>query len=124
MLRSRPAPLCRLAPLVAVTLLLAACSCHKNEVLVDDFENCTGTCGWSVSGTGTAKVVSTLLPGEHGLALDGGITAAKTIPVTPIDPSYSLLLVADCPDGMTATLAATVAGMPDLALPVMLALDT
>jgi hypothetical protein len=110
--------------LVAAASVLAACSCPKNEVLVDDFEGCTGTCGWTVSGPGTARLVSTILPGEHGLAMDGGVTAEKTIPVATIDPTYSLLLVASCPAGMTASLAATVAGTGDVSLPVMLALDT
>jgi hypothetical protein len=100
-----------------------ACSCPQNKVLIDDFESCTGTCGWAVSG-GTASVVSTILPGEHGLRMDGGATAVKTIPFVSIDTSYSLQLVGDCPAGLTASLAGTVAGAPDVTLMVTLAIDT
>jgi hypothetical protein len=110
-------------PLIAASFLLAACSCPKHEVLVDDFEGCTGTCGWTVSGPGTASVVSTILPGEHGLAMDGAVTATKTIPAASIDPTYSLLLVAFCPPGMTGSVAATGPSGQDLTLQVMFALD-
>jgi hypothetical protein len=92
-------------------------------VLVDDFEGCTGTCGWTVSGPGAARVVSTILPGEHGLAMDGGITATKTIPVATIDPSHSLLLVAYCPAGMTGSLAVTGPSGQALTLQVMFTLN-
>jgi hypothetical protein len=91
-------------------------------VLVDDFEGCKGTCGWAVSG-GSATLVSTILPGEHALQIDGGATAVKSIPAVTIDVSYSLQLVADCPNGLAATLAATVPGTGDVSLPVMLSID-
>lgn len=108
--------------LLALAALGAACSCPQKRVLVDDFEDCTGTCGWDVSG-GDAAVVSTILPGEHGLRLDGGSTAVKAIAVTSIDTTWSLQLVADCPAGLLATLAATVPGSGDVSLAVMLAID-
>ena len=103
--------------------LLAACSCPQTTVLVDDFEGCSGSCGWAASGTGSVAVVSTILPGEHGLRVDGGVTVSKTIPPATIDTTYSLQLVADCVDGLTANLAASVPGSADITIAVMLALD-
>jgi hypothetical protein len=116
-------PLLALA-LAATALLGAACSCPATQVLVDDFEGCTGTCGWSLTGAGTGRLVSTLLPGEHGLQIDGGMTATKSIPPASIDTSYSLQLVAECPDGLKATLAASIPGAADVTLDVALAIDT
>lgn len=109
--------------LLALAALLAACSCPSTKILIDDFERCTGTCGWAVSG-GAARVVSTILPGEHGLRIDGGATAVKAFPIATIDTSYSLQLVADCPAGLAVTLAASVPGAADIAIPVMVTLDT
>jgi hypothetical protein len=111
------------ATALASALFAAACSCPQTKVLVDDFEGCTGACGWALSVPGTAVVVSTILPGEHGLQMDGGITAIKTISATTIDTTYSLQLVADCPEGLTATLAATEPDSSALTLPVTLSID-
>ncbi len=102
---------------------LAGCSCPENSTLVDDFEGCSGSCGWTVTGAGTAKVVSTILPGEHGLEMTGGITATKSISPVTIDNTYSLELVGDCPDGLAATLTATVPKAADITLAVALAED-
>ena len=110
-------------PVVALGALLSACSCPQNKALVDDFEGCKGTCGWTVSG-GSAMVVSTILPGEHGLQIDGGATAAKSISPVSIDTSYSLRMIADCPDGLAATVAATAPNASDLSISVMLSIDT
>jgi hypothetical protein len=109
--------------LVLAALLCGGCSCPQNNVLVDDFEGCKGTCGWTVSG-GSAMVVSTILPGEHGLEIDGGATAAKSISPVSIDTSYSLRMIADCPDGLAATVAATAPNASDLSISVMLSIDT
>ncbi len=121
----------RVSPRLAATvlaivsaLLPAACSCPQTTVLVDDFEDCSGACGWALSGSGSATVVSTILPGEHGLRIDGGVTATKTIPSATIDTTYSLQMVADCPNGLAATLAISVPGAPDATVTVMLALDS
>jgi hypothetical protein len=103
--------------------LVAACSCPQTTVLVDDFEGCTGACGWTVSQANGAGVVTTILPGEHGLDIAGGVTVTKTIPPATIDTTYSLQLVADCVDGLTAILSASVPGAPDITVDVMLALD-
>lgn len=108
---------------IAAAALISACSCPQQNVLVDDFEGCTGTCGWSITG-GSAAVVSTILPGEHGLRLTGVSTAVKSIPAVSLDPSWSLNLVAHCPSGLAATLAGSVPGQADAQLSVMLALDT
>lgn len=108
---------------LAAAILAPACSCPQSKVLIDDFEGCSGTCGWTVSG-GTGSVVSTILPGEHGLRIDGGATAVKAIPLSTIDTSWSLQLVGDCPAGLAASLSATVAGAPDVVIPVTLAIDT
>lgn len=110
--------------ILAATLALGACSCPQTTVAIDDFEGCTGTCGWAISGPGTAAVVSTILPGEHGLRIDGGVTASKSIPSATIDTTYSLQLVADCPNGLAANLAISVPGAPDATVAVMLALDS
>ena len=112
------------ATALASAWLSAACSCPQTQVLVDDFEGCSGTCGWSLAGAGAGRLVSTILPGEHGLQIDGGMTATKTIPPASIDTSYSFQLVAACPDGLAATLAATVPGAADVTLDVALAIDT
>ncbi len=112
------------ATAIVSALLLAACSCPQTTVLVDGFEGCSGACGWAVSGAGTATVVSTILPGEHGLRIDGGVTASKSIPSATIDTTYSLQLVAACPDGLAASLTVTVPGSPDATVAVMLAEDS
>jgi hypothetical protein len=92
-------------------------------VVVADFEGCSGTCGWVVTG-GTAKVVTTILPGEHGLSIDGGATAVVSFPFVTLDTTYSLQMVADCPAGLAATLTATEPGAGDVSIAVMLSLDT
>ncbi len=113
----------RAAAVLGCALLGAACSCPETQVVVDDFEGCTGTCGWALSTPGTAQIVSTILPGEHGLQIEGGVTATKAIPPATIDTTYSLQLVADCPDGIAATLAATVPGAASVTIDVSLAID-
>jgi hypothetical protein len=122
--RVSAAVLATLVTLVTLAGALSACSCPQTTVLVDDFENCSGACGWAVSGAGTATVVSTILPGEHGLRIDGGVTASKSIPSATIDTTYSLQLVAACPDGLAASLTVTVPGSPDATVAVMLAEDS
>jgi hypothetical protein len=102
---------------------LFGCSCPQTNILLADFEGCSGTCGWTLSGTGTAAVVSTILPGEHGLEMTGGVTATKSISPVTIDNTYSLELVGDCPSGLAATLTASVSGTGDTSLMVMLAID-
>ena len=92
-------------------------------MVIDDFEGCSGTCGWAVTG-GSASVVSTILPGEHGLQIDGGAVAVKSVPIFSIDTTYSLQMVADCPAGLAAALTATQPGAGDVLIPVMLSLDT
>jgi hypothetical protein len=108
--------------LVAVLASLWGCSCPQKNILIDDFESCSGTCGWTISG-GTAKVVSTILPGEHGLQMDGGATATKSISPATIDNTFSLELVGDCPSGLAATLTVSVPGTGDTTVMVMLAID-
>jgi hypothetical protein len=76
-----------------------------------------------VSGAGTATVVSTILPGEHGLRITGGITATKSIAPVHIDNTYSVELVGDCPAGLAATLTATVPGKADVTLMATLSID-
>ncbi len=111
---------------VASALLVTlggACSCPPMQVLVDDFEGCTGTCGWTLVPAGAAQVVSTILPGEHGLQITGGATASAEIAPATIDTTYSLALVAACPEGISAVLTATVPGAGEVAIDVPLALD-
>ena len=91
-------------------------------MLVDDFEGCSGTCGWAVS-SGGAKVVSTILPGEHALRIDGGATASKSIDPVTIDNTYSLQIVADCPAGLTVDLDASTPSAASITISVMLAID-
>ena len=69
-------------------------------------------------------MVSTILPGEHGLRIDGGAIAAQDVPIFSIDGTYSLQMVADCPAGLAANLTATEPGAGDVSIPVMLTLDT
>jgi hypothetical protein len=102
---------------------LLGCSCPSTSILLDDFEGCSGTCGWAVSGPGNAMVVSTILAGEHGLEMNGAITATKSVKPTTIDNTYSLELVGNCPSGLAATLTATVPGTGDASLMLMLAID-
>jgi hypothetical protein len=109
--------------LFAAATGLPACSCPQSNILIDDFESCSGTCGWTISGSGTASIVSTILPGEHGLRMPGGVTATKSIPPATVDNTYSLELVGDCADGIAATLTATVPKAPDITLKVTLAID-
>ena len=113
----------RLPTIAALSALLAACSCPSTNVVLDDFEGCSGACGWTVNG-GTAEVVSTILPGEHGLQITGGATAVQDVPIFSIDTTYSLQMVADCPAGLAATLTATQPGAGDISISVMLSLDT
>ncbi len=91
-------------------------------MLLDDFEGCSGTCGWTIS-NGSASVVSTILPGEHGLEIDGGATATKSVSPITIDDTYSLQLVADCPAGLDATLTVSTPSKPSVKVSVMLAID-
>jgi hypothetical protein len=109
--------------LAAVGASLLGCSCPSTSILLADFEGCSGTCGWTVTGMGNAMVVSTILPGEHGLEMNGAITATKSVTSTTIDNTYSFGLVGDCPSGLAATLTATVPGTGDTSLMVMLAID-
>jgi hypothetical protein len=111
-----------LALVAIVATIAAACSCPGTTVLVDDFEGCTGTCGWTVNG-GTASVVSTILPGEHGLELSGGAKASKSIMPVTIDGTYSFQLVASCPAGLGATLSASTPSDPAIKLTVMLSIN-
>jgi hypothetical protein len=111
-----------LAAAIVAALGTAACSCPQSNILIDDFEGCSGTCGWTVSG-GSASIVSTILPGEHGLRMDGGVTATKSTSPTTIDATYSLELVGNCPDGLSATISATVPNKPAISVMVMLAID-
>jgi hypothetical protein len=109
---------------LAVTALLAAsCSCPGTNVVVDDFEGCTGTCGWSILGTGSATVVSTILPAEHGLRLDDVAAAGKALADVTIDDTYSIQLVADCPAGLAATLSGSASGVPAFIVTVPLMID-
>jgi hypothetical protein len=102
----------------------AACSCPETNILVDDFEGCGATCGWTVSSSmGTAEIVSTILPGEHGLELPGGSTATKSISPANVTSDDSLSLVGDCPNGISATIEYNASGGPASALSVMLAID-
>jgi hypothetical protein len=110
------------AALFTLPLAVAACSCPGTKALVDDFEGCTGTCGWTVKG-GSAAVVSTILPGEHGLRIDDGATAAKSVGPFLVDTTYSLQLVADCPNGLSATVSAGTPAEPSLSIDVMLVID-
>jgi hypothetical protein len=112
----------RSAFVLLVSALGAGCSCPSSNVLIDDFEGCGGSCGWTITG-GTASVVSTILPGEHGLQIAGGATAAKTISPATIDSTYSFSVVGNCPDGIGASLVATVPDAADITISVMLAID-
>jgi hypothetical protein len=112
----------RTAFVIAASAFIAGCSCPSSNVLIDDFEGCSGTCGWTIAG-GTASVVSTILRGEHGLQITGGATATKTISPATIDSTYSFSLVGNCPDGIGASLLASVPGAADITVKVMLALD-
>jgi hypothetical protein len=103
--------------------LATGCSCPASNIVLDDFEGCSGTCGWTIAGAGTVTIVSTILPGEHGMQMTGGIVASKAVSPTIIDDTYSLSMVANCPDGIGATLTAAVPNAPDLMLSVQLAID-
>jgi hypothetical protein len=107
----------------AAALGAAACSCPQTTYLVDDFEGCSGTCGWTIAGAGTATIVATILPGEHGLQLSGGVTASKTISPATIDTTFSFELVGACPNGLSAVLTATIPNSPPVSLAVSLSID-
>jgi hypothetical protein len=111
------------ATLFSTGLAGASCSCPSSNILIDDFEGCGASCGWTIAGTGGASIVSTILPGEHGLRIAGGSTAAKTISPALIDSTYSVSLVGDCPDGIGVSLVASVTGAADITVAVMLAID-
>ncbi len=108
----------------AVTAAAAGCACSATPAFVADFEGCSGTCGWTITGKGKAEVVSTILPSEHGLSLDGGVTATFTLsPPVGIDATYELSLVADCPAGVGVSLSIVTPGSPEQSVTVPLALD-
>jgi hypothetical protein len=109
--------------LALAALGVAACSCPQSNVVLDDFEGCSGTCGWTVVGAGSVAIVSTILPGEHGMEMTGGMTASKAVNPTSIDDTYSLAMIADCPDGIGATLTANVPNAADITLSLALAID-
>lgn len=108
------------ALLVSAALLAAGCACTPTSAILEDFEGCAGACGFTATGMGSARVVSTILPGEHGLKLEGDVTATKPpAKSAAIDNTYLLSLVADCPAGLTASLSIIVSGQAqDLAVPL------
>src|SRR5262249_10960589 len=68
------------AAMVVAAALLPGCPCTSPDTLfADEFEGCSGTCDWTVTGTGSVEVASTILAGEHGLRLTGDVTASKAI---------------------------------------------
>lgn len=83
-------------PLLAGALALCASACCPPEVFfAEDFEDCQGTCGWSVAGAGSASIVSTIHPGEHGLRLVGPVSIERRFsPV--LRAGGSLSLISDC----------------------------
>jgi hypothetical protein len=112
-----------LAPLAVTSALGAGCACSDTPAFVADFEGCSGTCGWAVSGPGKASIVSTILPSEHGLSIDGGVTVTYTLP-SPlgIDATYDFSLVADCPAGFGVSLSIVTPGSAEQSISVPLAL--
>lgn len=112
------------AAAIVAGLLVASCTCQQFVRLIDDFEGCTGRCGWDVTGPGTAVVVSTILPGEHGLRIDGGVTVSRSIPNTRADSISELHLVADCPAGLLVTFVVAGPGGPDTGLAVPVGIET
>lgn len=97
----------RLRPvwLAAGILFLSACPNLDPPVYYQaDFEGCTGTCGWEISGPGTASIVATIHPGEHGLRLEGDITVTHAFD-RPIDEASSITWVADGAVQITAVIS-------------------
>jgi hypothetical protein len=72
---------------------------------------------------GAATIVSTILPGEHGMQLPGGSTATKSISPALIDGSYSLSLIGDCPAGLAASVLANIPSTGDTKIAVTLSID-
>jgi len=113
------------AAMVIAASLLPGCPCASPDILfADEFEDCTGTCGWSVEGGGSADVTSTLHTGEHGLRLTGEVIASKAIQnVVPSGGSSHahLTFVSDCRSGLSVILTSEVNGGPpqDTVLPIM-----
>jgi hypothetical protein len=112
------------AVVVIASVAAAGCACSDTPAFVADFEGCTGTCGWAIAGPGKASIVSTILPGEHGLSIDGGVTATYTLP-SPIgiDDTYSISLVENCPAGLALSLSIVTPGSPEQSIMVPLALS-
>jgi hypothetical protein len=112
------------AAIAAGSAAAAGCACSDAPAFVADFEGCTGTCGWAITGPGKASIVSTILPAEHGLSIDGGVTATYTLP-SPIgiDDTYDVSLVADCPAGFTVSLSMVTPGSAEQSVMVPLALS-
>src|SRR5262249_18776541 len=90
------------------------------------FEECTGTCGWSVTGVGSAEVVSTILPAEHGLRLTGDVIAQKPIKNVVSDGASShahLTFVTDCRSELEVMITSSVNGGPPQATVVPIMVD-
>jgi hypothetical protein len=113
-----------LALAAALAAPAAGCSCPDPIGYVQDFEGCTGTCGAQVEGPGKATIVSTILPGEHGLELDGDVTVTLS-PAAPltIDTTYTLTLVAKHPESLTVALTIASPGAMPMSAPVGLAVE-
>jgi len=91
---ARAARWLRPSSLAAAILLLSACPSFDPPVYYqEDFEGCAGACGWEIAGPGTAAIVATIHPGEHGLRLGGDVTVTHRFE-PPLDGS-SLTWVTD-----------------------------
>jgi hypothetical protein len=76
--------------LVLLAALAAACTCPERSVAFRaSFESCAGTCGWSAG-----ERVSTVHPGEHGLAITD--SASTSVPSVAVDGLVAVELVSDC----------------------------
>ena len=80
--------------LALVALLAAACSCPDRDALVTcDFE--LEDCNVLLQ-PGVTRV-STIHPGEHGLAFDGDVSITLSSPEVPRDTVIGVEVVTTCP---------------------------
>ena len=96
----------KLCNIIAVALAIGAAGCAcpgPTELFAEYFEYCTApTCEWAVSGEGSADLVATIHPGEHGLRLADSVQVRRSAPimVSYDNPGgdYTVELVSNCDD--------------------------
>ncbi|MFT3764031.1 MAG: hypothetical protein QM820_00675 [Minicystis sp.] len=119
--------------LAAGVFLLSACPLPDAPInFQEDFEACTGSCGWTVTGAGKVAIVATTHPGEHGLRLEGEVTIThvfeppvEATAITWVSDGYPRPSVTlDSPDGgQSVNLVPTNPALDDEGNPVIEEVD-